>query len=87
MPPNGATSVLQPQRCLIRRPFEDQFVVGVPYDSLRNLRDHTLIDADHAVLQRLAHPEAPADVAAVEVGGEASGGVIRDRNGLQNSSF
>src|SRR5439155_14399664 len=47
-------------------------------------RDDALVDADDAVFERLGDPPDPADVAAVEIGGEAEFGVVRhlDRLGL-----
>src|SRR3989442_14111383 len=47
-------------------------------------RDDALVDADDAVFERLGDAPDPADVAAVEIGGEAELGVVRhaDRLGL-----
>jgi hypothetical protein len=39
-------------------------------------RDDALVDADDAVFETLGHPPDAADVAAVEIGGEAEFGVV-----------
>jgi hypothetical protein len=39
-------------------------------------RDDAGVDADDAVFQRLGHPPDPAEIAGVEIGGEAEDGVV-----------
>src|SRR5260221_1315518 len=45
-------------------------------------RDDPLVDADDAVFERLGNPPDAADVAAVEIGGEAELGVVRHMDRL-----
>lgn len=44
--------------------------------------DQPFVDADHAVFQRLGHAPGAADVAGVQVGGEAEFGVVGHGDGL-----
>ncbi len=82
MPPKQRYLVSRYSSSPLGRPFPAQPRLLDPAKGGQFGGDDPLVDPHHAVFEPLGHSPHPGDVAAIEVGGQAIGGVVGQRNGL-----